>query len=71
MIEAADPRQRWYTKQEAANAADVTVRTLNRWIAAGHLQLRFGHVNAHQLFEIEAAMRARRTRGRPGARLPA
>ncbi|MFW5415044.1 hypothetical protein J0910_00420 [Nocardiopsis sp. CNT-189] len=71
MLDHPDPRRRWYTKAEAADAAGVTLRTLNRWIAAGHLQLQFGHVNAHELFETEAAMRARRIRGRPGARLPA
>ncbi|WP_304452896.1 hypothetical protein [Nocardiopsis sp. YSL2] len=71
MLDHTDPRHRWYTKGEAAEEAGVSVRTINRWIADGHLQLRFGHVNAHALFEAEAAQRARRNPGRPGARLPA
>ncbi|ASU81514.1 DNA-binding protein [Nocardiopsis gilva YIM 90087] len=71
MLDHPDPRHRWYTKDEAAEAAGVSVRTVNRWIAAGLLTVRLGHINAHLLFEVEAEQRARRHRGRPGARLPA
>ncbi|MEV2277721.1 helix-turn-helix domain-containing protein [Nocardiopsis sp. NPDC049922] len=71
MLDHPDPRHRWYTKAEAAEEAGVSVRTINRWIAAGQLTLRLGHVNANALFEAEARQRARRNRGRPGARLPA
>ncbi|MFE6305021.1 hypothetical protein [Nocardiopsis sp. NPDC057823] len=67
-----DPRHRWYTKEQAATEAGVTVRTINRWIADGHLTLRLGrYVNAHELFEVEATQRRRRRAGRPGPRLTA
>lgn len=68
-MDHTDPRYRWYTKDQAAHEADISVRTLNRWISSGLLTPRFGRVNADALFDVEASQRARRHRGRPGARL--
>jgi predicted site-specific integrase-resolvase len=62
MLDHKDPRQRWYTRTEAAEAAGVSPRTIQRWILAGRLTERLGHVNAAELFEVERERRAARTR---------
>lgn len=48
----------------------VSRRTLNRWIAAGRLTVRAGHVVERDLLDVEAERRAARHAGRPGARPP-
>lgn len=55
---------------QAATIAQVSDRTLRRWIAAGRLRLLAGHVIERQLLDVEAERRAARRAGRPGARLP-
>jgi DNA-binding transcriptional MerR regulator len=61
---------RWYTKVDAAREAQVSVRTIERWITAGLLTPHADRINAHELFAVEQQQRTKRRRGRPGARLP-
>ncbi|WP_304455964.1 hypothetical protein [Nocardiopsis sp. YSL2] len=66
MLDHTDPRQRWYNRAEAAEAAGVSLRTIQRWILSGRLTERLGHVNAADLFEVERERRTARTRPAPG-----
>lgn len=55
---------------QAAEIARVSRRTLNRWIAAGRLRVRAGHVVERELLDVEVERRTARRAGRPGARPP-
>lgn len=61
---------------EAAAVAEVSRRTLNRWIDARRLRVYQvpGHtgryVREDELLDVEHERRASRRRGRPGARVP-
>jgi hypothetical protein len=58
---------------QAPAIAQVSDRTIRRWIADGRLTVRAGHVVERQLLAVEAERWTARHAGRPGARprLPA
>jgi predicted site-specific integrase-resolvase len=55
---------------QAPTIAQVSARTLRRWIAAGRLTVTADHVVERELLAVEAERWASRHAGRPGARPP-
>lgn len=64
-----DDLSRLLALDQAARAAYVSRRTIDRWVAAGRLRrLPFGYVIERELLDVETERRRSRRRGRPGAR---
>ncbi|MGP4030065.1 hypothetical protein [Actinomadura sp. 3N407] len=74
-LDPADELSELLTLDEAARVAEVTCRTLDRWIAARRLPVYevCGHtgryVRENELLDVEHERRASRAKGRPGARM--
>lgn len=70
LLDPTDEFSRVLTIAEAAAAVGVTARTVNRWIAAGHLAPLAGTrlLRERDVRACEAARHAAAHQGRPGAR---
>lgn len=68
-LDDTDPLSRILDIDEAAEAAEVTRRTVNRWITQGRLRVLLGRrVIEREVLEVERACRHAARRGRPGSR---
>lgn len=73
-LDPADELTELLTLDQAADVAGVSVRTLNRWIAAGRLRTyrlpgTQRYVREDELLDVEHERRRSRRLGRPGARV--
>lgn len=61
-------RGTWVTPARAAELAQVSQRTIRRWLGDDRVQMYCGYLRLSQVLAVEAERRGARNPGRPGPR---